>query len=246
MLAYLFGADFWLSSTPLILTGLLAALAVLVWDWRISLPASLFVQLLIGQAAVERSLIPDEWGRVFAWVMIGCLLILFLSIQQSPTVAMRGRLGTFIFRGLLLGLGGFLLSSVDVTDLLPLLDPQMIRTILWLALCAIFGISTGEGALPNGLALLLWLIGAEIALLTVTPAAVVVIALGAIFLLTTLACAYLLLAENLALAENTPPITDVVFPTDSPSPFALHEKTAEWRQRLTGLGLRVRQGDGPR
>jgi hypothetical protein len=246
MISFLFGTDFWLSSTPLLLAGLLAALAVLVWDWRISLPATLFVQLLLGQVAAQRSLIPDEWGRVFAWVVVGCLLILFLSIQRSAKVATVGRLGTFIFRGLLLGLAGFLLSSVDVTDLLPLLDLQMIRAILWLALCALFGISTGEGALQNGLALLLWLIGAEIALLAVTPAAVVVVTLGAIFLLIALACAYLLLAENLALAENTPPITDVVFPADSPSPHILHEKITGWRQRLVGLALPARQGDGPR
>jgi signal transduction histidine kinase len=141
MISFLFGTDFWLSSTPLLLAGLLAALAVLVWDWRISLPATLFVQLLLGQVAAQRSLIPDEWGRVFAWVVVGCLLILFLSIQRSAKVATVGRLGTFIFRGLLLGLAGFLLSSVDVTDLLPLLDLQMIRAILWLALCALFGIS---------------------------------------------------------------------------------------------------------
>lgn len=243
MIAYLFGADFWFSSTPLILAGLLAALAVLVWDWRVSLPASLFVQLVIGQAAVERELIPAEWGRVFAWVVIACLLILFLSIQQSATVAVSGRLGTLIFRGLLLGLGGFLLSSVDVANLLPLLDPQMTRIILWLALCAIFGISTDDGALQSGLALLLWLIGAEIALLAVAPAAVVVVVLGVVFLLVTLACAYLLLAENLALTENSPPITDVIFPADTSPRPQLHEKLTLWRLRLTALILRAQQGD---
>jgi len=246
MISFLFGADFWSSSTPLLLIGLLAGLAVLVWDWRISLPATLFVQLLIGQVAVQRGLIPDEWGRVFAWVVVGCLLILFLSAQQSAPVTTNGRVGTIMFRGLLLSLGGFLLNSVDLTDLLPLLDAQMTRTVLWLALCAIFGISTGEGALQNGLALLLWLIGAEIALLAVTPAAVVVVVLGAVFLLVALACAYLLLAENLALAENSPPITDVVFPTDTPPQPPLNEKLVGWRLRLTELVLRAQQGDNPR
>lgn len=245
MISYLFGTGFWLSSTPLLVAGLLAALAVLVWDWRISLPATLFVQLLIGQAAVQRSLIPDEWGRVFAWVMVGCLLILFLSIQQSAPAVMRGRVGTLLFRGLLLSFGGLLLRSMNIADILPLLDAQMTRWIFWLALCAIFGVATGEGALQSGLALLLWLIGAEIVLLAVTPAAVVVVALGMLFLLVALACAYLLLAENLALAENTRPITDAVFPTGSPSRPALAEQIADWRRRLTGLALRTQQGDKP-
>lgn len=246
MISFLFGADFWSSPTPLLLTGLLAALAVLAWDWRISLPATLFVQLLMGQVAVQRGLIPDEWGRVFAWVVVGCLLILFLSAQQSDPMPVSGRLGTIAFRGLLFCLGGFLLTTVDVTDLLPLLDPQMTRTVLWLALCALFGISTGEGALQSGLALLLWLIGAEIALLAVTPAAVVVVVIGAVFLLVALACAYLLLAENLALAENTLPITDAVFPADTPPQPQLHKKLAVWRLRLTALILRAQQGDNLR
>ena len=243
MISFLFGADFWSSPTPLLVTGLLAALAVLVWDWRISLPATLFAQLLIGQAAVQRGLIPAEWGRVFAWGVVGCLLILVLSAQQSAPVTINGRLGTIAFRGLLFCLGGFLLTSVDVTNLLPLLDPQMTRTVLWLVLCALFGISTGEGALQSGLALLLWLIGAEIALLAVAPAAVVVVVLGVVFLLVTLACAYLMLAENLALAENSPPITDVVFPADRPPRPQLHEKLALWRLRLTALFLGAQQGD---
>lgn len=246
MISLLFGADFWVSSTPLLLTGLLAALAVLVRDWRISLPATLLVQWLIGQAAVQRGLIPDEWSRVFGWVVVGCLLIIFLSAQQSATVAVSGRLGAIAFRGLLFCLGGFLLNSIDVTDLLPRLDPQMTLTVLWLTFCAIFGISTVEGALQNGLALLLWLIGAEIALLAVTPAAVVVVILGALFLLVALACAYLMLAENLALAENTPPITDAVFPTTIRPQQALHERIASWGQKLTGLVLRAQQGDDPR
>jgi hypothetical protein len=246
MISFLFGADFWSSPTPLLLTGLLATLAVLVWDWRVSLPATLFVQLLMGQVAVQRGLIPGEWGRVFAWVVVGCLLILFLSAQQSDPMPVPGRLGTIAFRVLLFCLGGFLLTTVDVTDLLPLLDPQMTRTVLWLALCALFGISTGEGALQSGLALLLWLIGAEIALLAVTPAAVVVVVMGAVFLLVALACAYLLLAENLTLAENTLPITDAVFPADTPPQPPLHEKLAVWRLRLTALILRAQQGDNLR
>ncbi len=245
MTAYLLGTDFWLSATPLFVTGLLAALVVLVWDWRVCLPATLFVQLTIGEIGVQRGLIPDQWGRVFGWVVVGCLLILFLSIQQSAPKPPNGRLGTFVFRALLLCLGGFLLSSVDVSNLLPLLDAQMIRGILWLALCAIFGISTGEGALQNGLSLLLWLIAAEIALLAVTPAAVVVVILGVTFLLITLACAYLLLAENLALAENTRPLTDVVFPDSSPSQPVLAEKIASWQQRLARMIPRSLQGDDP-
>lgn len=247
MISYLFGTDFWLSSTPLLLAGLLAALAVLVWDWRISLPATLFVQLLMGQVAAQRSLIPDEWGRVFAWVVVGCLLILFLSVQQAAPAAISGRVGTLLFRGLLLSFGGFLFSTVEVAHLLPLLDAQMTRWIFWLALCAIFGIATGEGALQSGSALLLWLIGAEIVLLAVTPAAVVVVTLGIIFLLVALACAYLLLAENLTLAENIHPLTDAVFPTDSPSRPALRQQIThqivQWRRRLTGLALRAQQGD---
>lgn len=235
MLALIFGNDFWLSSTPLLLTGLLAGLVVLVWDWRISLPAVFLIQLFAAEIATQRLLMPGQWSRVFVWVIVGCLLILLLSLQQSSRTKPKGPTGTVVFRGLLLALAAFLLNSADIEGLLPLLDRQVTHLVLWLALCAFFGLATGEGALANGLALLLWLIGAEVALIAVTPAALIVVLLGMLFLLISLACGYLLVAENMALAAQNQPLTDITFPveatrkTSTATAFtALRRKAAEW------------------
>lgn len=246
MFELLFRNDFWFSSTPLLLVGLLAAVVVLAWDWRISLPALFLVQLGVGQLAVQRSLMPEEWSRVLAWVVVACLLILVLSLLQSNRPAPVGQLGTIFFRLLLLGLAAFLLGSAEVGDLLPLVDGAMARLLLWVAFCAIFAIANADGALESGLALLLWLIGTEAALIAVAPAALVVVLLGALFLLVTLACSYLLVAENVALAEENYPVTDINFPVDTfdnlstrqPAGITpLGQRFATVRQRIASLRI---------
>jgi len=247
MLAFLFGDTFWLSSTPLLLVGFLAALVVLAWDWRISLPALLLVQLGVGNLATQRSFIPDQWSSVLAWVVIACVLILVLSIFQSNRSRKRGQAGTLIFRALLLGLAFFLIGSTDIGELLPLLDEEMARLLLWVAFCAIFAIANADGALENGLALLLWLIATETALIAVAPAAVVVVLLGTIFLLVTLACAYLLVAENVALARESRVITDITFPAQQPDENSalLQHLVANIRQGIASLGTPGQRGNQP-
>jgi hypothetical protein len=246
MFELVFGDDFWVSSTPLLLVGLLAALAVLAWDWRISLPAVLLVQWGVSKLAVQRSLIPDEWGSVLVWVVVTCLFILVLSILQSRKSTPMGKWGTLLFRSLLLGLAAFLLDSADTSDLLPLLDGEMTHFLLWISLCALFAIANGDGALENGLALLLWLIGIETALIAVAPAALVVVLLGTIFLLVTLACAYLLVAENTALAEAYTPITDITFPVEQPiTTIPLNRQWATIRRRVADLWILAQGGNQP-
>lgn len=221
MLDFLTGNDFWFTSTPLLLVGLLAVVVVLAWDWRVALPALLLVQVGVGALSVRRSSVPDDWSAVFGWVVLGCCLILLLSIRYAHTPTRPGRVGTLFFRGLLLGLVAFLIQSrvIDLAALaefLPLIDEPLSRLLIWLAFCALFATANAEGALENGLALLLWLIAAEAALLAVAPAAIVVVLLGCLFLLVTLACGYLLIAENPALAEENRPLTDETFPVEPP------------------------------
>ncbi|MBX3053071.1 MAG: hypothetical protein KF753_16430 [Caldilineaceae bacterium] len=226
--------DFWLSSLPLILAGLLAGLVVVTWDWRISLPGIFFIQLLAGQVAMQRGVMPGWWATVFACIVLSCLVILFLSILQSNRDLPPGRIGTLIFRLLLLGFAILFLSSTPVAEVLPLLDEQLTRFVLWLGICALFGIATGEGALTSAFALLLWLIGAEVALIAIAPAAVVVVLLGGIFLLVSLACSYLIVAENLSLAEDNRPLTDAVFPAAVPPQPSLGTQATRFLHRLTG------------
>lgn len=245
MLAFLFGDTFWFSSTPLLLVGFLAALVVLAWDWRVSLTALLLVQLGVGTLATQRTRIPEQWSNVLAWVVIACLIILVLSILQSSQSNRKGKMGTFIFRALLLGLAFFLIGTADIGEILPLVDAEMTRLLLWIGFCAIFAIANAEGALENGLALLLWLIATETALIAVAPAAVVVVLLGTIFLLVTLACAYLMVAENVTLARESRVITDITFPAQQPSPHGawLPKLAAFIRQSIASLETPGQRGN---
>ncbi len=212
MLTWLFGDNFWLSSTPIIVIGLLAALVVLAWDWRISLPAVLLVQWGLGRLSAQRALIPEEWISVLSWVVAASLCMFVLSILQSGRSPRVGRLGTLLFRSLVLGLAAFLLYSAKIDAWLPLIDGELTRLILWVVVCALLTTASTSDALNNGLALLLWLMAAEIAILTVTPASVVVVLLGILFLVVALACSYLIMAENVGLVDLQRPTTDAVFP----------------------------------
>lgn len=156
-------------------------------------------------------------------------------------------MGTLIFRSLLLGLAFFLIGSAEVGELLPLLDGEMTRLLLWIGFCAIFAIANAEGALENSLGLLLWLIATETALIAVAPAAVVVVLLGTIFLLVTLACAYLLVAENVALSKENRVITDITFPVQqSAGHDVLSQKIVAFiRQSIASLETPGQRGNQP-
>ncbi len=243
MFAFFLGNDFWMTSTPVIAVGLLAALVVLAWDWRFALPGLFLVQTGIGQLAVERGMMPSEWGRVFFWVMLAALLILVLSIVQSERPPPVGRLGTAFLRLLLLSLAALFLRSAEIGHLLPQIDRGMSQLLLWIAACALFAIANAEGSLETGGALLLWLIGAEIALLAVAPAAVVVVILGILFLLVALACGFLLLAEDPTLALTDHPLTDAVFPAyPQTKKRGIEEMAATLVRRLANIGSQA-QGD---
>lgn len=208
--------EFWFSSAPILLIGGLAALVIVFDEWQVGLPALALAQFLFGATGVQRDVLPERWAWVFAWVLLGCVLILFLSLMQTRQPAPTGRFGGYLFRGLLLGLAAFLLADREVKGLLPVLDEELIRLSLWLALCGLIGLATGGSVLKNSLALLLWLVSTELALIAVAPAAVIVVVLGALCLVTALACGYLLVAEDVTLAANRRPLTDPVFPVGSP------------------------------
>lgn len=243
MFELLFGSDFWFTSAPIFAIGLLTGLVVLAWEWRVSLPSLFVIQLGVGQLAVQRGLILGDWARVFGWVMFTSLLILFLSILQSERPAAVGRLGTAFLRLLLLGLAAFLISSVEVGHFWPRIDGDMAQLLLWIGFCALFAIASTEGALDTGLALLLWLVAAGIASLAVAPAALVVVLLGVLFLLVALACGYLLVAENMSLAEENLPITDSIFPDPLPArTVSLDDRVAGLVRRLVKRGITARRG----
>lgn len=214
----LFANGFWFSSLPVLLISLLAGLVIVINDWRVGVPALLATQLTFGAMGVQRGLIPGRWAWVLAGVLLVSLLVLVISLLQTRESRTGGRMGGLLFRGLLLGLAAFLLTSREVGGLLPVLDEQMIRLSLWLGICGLIGLATGEDVPANSLALLLWLVSTEIALIAIAPAAVVVVMLGALFLMMALACGYLLLADDLTLAEERRPLTDVVFPAQSEEP----------------------------
>ncbi len=62
----------------------------------------------------------------------------------------------------------------------------------------------------------------------------------------TLACGYLLVAENVALAEENDPVTDINFPVEQPAETTLlGQRFATVRRRIASLGILAQRGNQP-
>lgn len=246
----MFGEAFWHTTPALFLVGGLAGLAVLLLDWRLTLPGALALQFSFGQLMAARYGLPVRWQMVYLGVTLLAALILLSPVFQGRARAVLPRGDDMAFRGLLLVLAALLLSSVDVHQILPVVDGQVGQLVLWMAGCALLILSLSDGALHTGMGLLLWSITVQTVLSTLLPQPILAAMLGTLLLVASLACSYLLLAENTELAVREQPLTDIAFPAKRAErrPWTLDEAVDSLRARLvrlwatlvnaTGLGAR--------
>lgn len=225
------------TAAPLFLIGTLAGLAVLLLDWRLTLPGAGLLQFVFGQLMAVRYQLPMAWVLVYTVVVLLAVLILLSPMFQGRARPPISRRGDLAFRGLLLILAALLLLSVDVHLVLPVVDGPVGRLILWMVGCALLILSLSDGVLHTGIGLLLWLITAQTVLTTLIPAPVLVALFGGLLLAVSLACSYLLLAENTGLAALQKPPTDITFP--APGPDAESRARGAWRRLFAWRLVRI-------
>ena len=201
------------SQTGLTLTAALAALVIVVWDWRVALAALFVVQASISAATVHLSGVPFEWVLIQTAVMGLSCLILGMSaaqaMQSSPSSRQAGSLWLRIMAVAML-YGGWRLLDVSVT--LPETDPGVAQLYGWLALCALLILGLGASPLFSGVAILLWIVIVQAFVASVLEIPSLVALVGILELLVALACSYLLLAEWTPSTRERPILTDVAFP----------------------------------
>lgn len=203
---------FWASQSALYMIGAAAAFAVLLWDWRISLPGLLLVQFGLGQVLVFRYGLPGEWSAVYFLVMAGAVMIIALTPIQLGLLHPLDRAGNLFFRGLLLALLGLVIYSLPINISLPVVDTDTVRLILWLVVCALLFLGLSDEGIYSGTGMLLWLIPFQSYLAILLPLPGLITLIGGLGLLIALACSYLALLEDDRVQTQDRPITDVTFP----------------------------------
>ncbi|RME50929.1 MAG: hypothetical protein D6790_20605 [Caldilineae bacterium] len=233
----------------LLVAGLAGGL-VLFFDWRLFLPGAVALQLAFGWIIAGTFPFPPAWQILYGLLVFLAALILVLPLFQGWAQPSKRLPSDTAFRGLLLLLAAFFLLSVDVQDFLPLVDATLARLVAWLALCALLLFAVSGDALHTGAGVILWCITAQSLLTTLWTLPLVVVLFALVLLATSLACSYLLLAENTALARQHRPLTDITFPDRVSAPWSQGHDALLVRG-LASLGRvrrvlvrRVRQGVG--
>ncbi len=188
--------------------GALAALIVLLWDWRVALGALALIQVGVAVLVVGAEGVPAQMMVVQTLVIGLCCTMLAMSGMQMQMTRTGRQSGNWFFRLLVLGLLAVALLSLDLQFTLPKVSPAIARLFGWMGLLALVMFSLGDHPLFTSVALLLWsVLGYALAAVYV-PVPEVLALIGLVELTIGLACSYLIVAERLRLqpppARNAP------------------------------------------
>ena len=195
--------SFFATGNGVLLLGALAALIVLLWDWRVGLAILFVVQLGVAALAVGVENAPVQMMLVQIFI-IGLACVMLATSGMQVQLGRGGRQsGGWFFRLLVLGLLAAALMSLDLRFVLPEVSPAIARLFAWLGLIALLMLGLGDNALFTAVALLLWcVLGYAVAAIYV-PVAEVMVVIGLVELALAFTCSYLILAERLPQLEQT-------------------------------------------
>lgn len=206
------------SGTGVLLTAALAGAIVLIWDWRLALPALVIIQVAVSTLLVAVHAIPTQWAVVQVIILGLCAVMLALSGFQVHVVRGGRHSGSWFFRLAVLLLVGAALRSLGLRVALPLINPQIGLLLGWLAAMALLVLSLGDNPLFTAIGLLLWCSVAQAIATVVTPVGEVIALIGLVQLAVGFTCSYLLVAERLPRLTRRAIISDVSFPPELVAP----------------------------
>jgi hypothetical protein len=210
--------DFFTSGLGVLSLGTLAALILLLWDWRLALASLLVIQVGVAALAVRIEGLPVAWAGVQLGVITLCVLLLGLSAYQVPTRQILRPPGGWLLRLLVLVLLLVSWRAFDLNVTVPLLAPAVGRLFVWLALCALLLLSLGDSPLYTGLALLLWCIPVQAIVEVFVPGHNLFVLIGMAEIALALTCSYLLLVAAAPVPQPAVVLTDIAFPAPSTHP----------------------------
>lgn len=220
---WLFNAfGFFATGLGILMTIAVAALIIVIWEWRTALVGLFIVQFSVAVFAVLVHDVPAQWGATHILIMLLTTLILALSMAQVRSSRSMHQAANWFLR--LLGMGvifmAWRLANIQVA--LPEFPPNQITYVIALALCSLIMLGLGDNPFFTGVALLLWTVPIQLLIEVLLPEPTVIAFLGVIQLLLALTCGYLILADRVPSAATRVVATDITFP-DSPTPITFDE-----------------------
>lgn len=231
--------SFFGGTAGLVFIGGVFALMIVLWDWRVALAGLFFVQVGVASAAVAVEQLPAEWAWTMIIVMGLACLILTISAQRMTRTTSLYQAGTWPLRGLLLALIYVAWSLADVVVPLPVVEPHLAELFVWLTLCMLVMLGLSDNPLFSTVALLIWLIPAQVVVALIVNAPALVALIGMLTLLLALAGSYLILVEQVSAEKSALVVTDITFTGDlritasTQSPFEAVEEVS-WIVWLKG------------
>ena len=216
------GFGFFATGMGVLMTIAVAALIIVIWDWRVALIGLFVVQFSVATFGVLVHDVPAQWGTTHILIMLLNTLILALSMAQTRSSRSMHQAANWLFRlfGVAVILMAWRLANIQVA--LPEFPPNQITYVIALALCSLIMLSFGDNPFFTGVALLLWMIPIQLLIEVLLPEATVVAFIGALQLLLALTCGYLILADRVPRAATRLVMTDITFP-DSVAPVILFD-----------------------
>jgi hypothetical protein len=228
--------SFFAGARGAVIIGMVTALIIVAWDWRVALSGLLFVQIGVVSAAVVDARLPADWAGVMVVVMGLACLILAMSAQKMIRTTTLYQSGTWQLRALLLAVVyvGWELAQVNLR--FPQMTPQLSDLFVWLSLCILIQLGLSNNPLFSSVALLMSLIAVQVIAAIIVNSPSLVALIGTLTLLLALAGSYLVLVEQVTTEDEAPVVTDITFPGDSgvpsvPFPSPGEEGWAEWLRR---------------
>ena len=204
-------------STPagMTLVGMVAAMSIILWDWRVTLLVVLFVQGAVAGLTVDLFDVPGQWALIQVAVMALACVILALSAAQTMRQSMSARqAGTLSLRLMAVLFFSGVWILLDYAPSLPEVGPEVSGLFAWLVVCAVLMLGMGANPFFSGAALLLWFVPVQALVAVVLGIPALVAMTGILELLVALVCSYLLLAEQTpSVQPAVETLTDIAFPT---------------------------------
>jgi len=202
-------------STPagLTFTGVVAAMSIILWDWRASLAALLVVQSAVAVLSVNLLAVPGQWALIQIAVMVLACAILALSAAQTMRHSSSAQQsGTYLLR---LVAVAFFAGAWELLEVRPdflNFGPDVSSFFVWLAVCAALTLGLGANPFFTAVGLLFWFVPVQATAAALIGIPALVAMIGILQLLAALACSYLMLVEQApqSLAHET--LTDISFP----------------------------------
>jgi hypothetical protein len=214
---WLFGAfGFFATGMGVVATIAVAALIILIWEWRVALVGLFVVQFSVATFGVLVHDVPAQWGTTHILVMLLSTMILALSVVQARSSRSLHQAANWLFRlfGIAVVFMAWRLASIQVA--LPEFPPNQVTYMIALAICSLVIFSLGDNPFFTAVALLLWMIPIQLFIEVLLPEPTVIAMIGGLQLLLALTCGYLILADRVPRNVTQLVMTDITFPDSIP------------------------------